>query len=63
MSNPSENNVEKKESTASNSEARGELTLDNECHSKNYRSFRKFQVCLMEVQITKIIILISSRVI
>ena len=34
MSNPNENNVEKKESTTSNSEARGELTFDNDVIKK-----------------------------
>ena len=34
MSNPNENNVEKKELTTSNSEARGELTFDNDVIKK-----------------------------
>ena len=34
MSNPNENNVEKKELTTSNSEAKGELTFDNDVIKK-----------------------------
>ena len=42
MSNPNENNVETKELTTSNSEAKGELTFDNDVIKKNYwSSFRK----------------------
>ena len=34
MSNPNENNVETKEVTSSNNEARGELTFDNDVIKK-----------------------------
>ena len=37
MSNPNENNVETKELTTSNSEARGELTFDRSSFRKCFR--------------------------